>query len=877
MVGRSALARHVVAGRLEAVRLGVRYADGERPERDEGGSALGLVLAEGALRAGAQRLGPFELRLAVDAQGAAATFDAAVRNVSARPAYLESVVLGLRWVGPPAEGLRFLRHGWQSWSFCGARALDAAGEPPFPSGAWLRGMHHGTGAPPADRSGWHESDLLSVAGDPRGGAACLVGVMEAGRGTGLVYLKREADAVRLEVEVRFEVPLAPGATLEVERVCAALGDAAPRLLEQFADEHGRRAGARTGAPFQTGWCSWYHFFHDVSEAALLRNLEALAAARAEIPIDLVQLDDGYQRAVGDWLETNEKFPRGLAPLAAEIRAAGFRAGLWTAPFCAVRESRLFESRPEWLLRRGGEPFAGLVHPMWTKTGWVYALDASRADVRQHLRRTHAAIAELGFVYQKLDFLYVAAMQADAADPGRTRAERLRLGLDAIRAGAGEESFLLGCGCPIGAAIGVFDGMRIGPDVAPHWHPEPELPVPGIEQALPSTRSAIRSVYARAFMHRRYWLNDPDCLMARSRETRLTPEEVGSLAAAIAASGGMTLFSDDLGALSGPDRARVRETIRLAREADDAAPRGAARALGLLAEEVPAGAVLRTAAGGLVALLNAADAERVVRVPLAELGGDAATGPAPTLTGVEAVLEGGALAARLAPHATALARLCGAPALAVFCDFDGTFARLDVGSTIARTFVPERRAQLWRRYERGELRAWQYNEALLGGLALPEAELDAFLRTVDLDAGAPALVAWCEERGVPFRVLSDGFDRNLDRLQQLHRLRFAYDANRLWYERGTWRIAAGHPDPSCPCGTGTCKRGRIRAFRGAHPDSTVVHVGDGRVSDLCAALEADLVFAKHTLAEELAERGVEFEPFEDLRDVVAALERRFGSS
>jgi 2,3-diketo-5-methylthio-1-phosphopentane phosphatase len=536
---------------------------------------------------------------------------------------------------------------------------------------------------------------------------------------------------------------------------------------------------------------------------------------------------------------------------------------------------LFESHPDWLLRRAGEPFAGLVHPSWSPAGWVYALDPSREAVREHLLRTHAAIAEMGFAYQKLDFLYVAAMQADAADPGRTRAERLRLGLDAIRAGAGEASFLLGCGCPLGAAIGVVDGMRIGPDVAPHWRPEPDLPVPGIEEALPSTRSAIRSIYARAFMHRRYWLNDPDCLMARSRETRLSPDEVGSLAAAIAVTGGMALFSDDLAALSEGDRARVRETLRLARESDDAASRGAARPLRLLAEELPAGAALRTPASGLAALLNGADAPRALRVPLAELGGPARVVPAPALTGVLVELRGDAVAAELAAHASALARLRGAPALAVFCDFDGTFARLDVGSTIARTYLPERRAQLWGRYERGEIRAWQYNEALLAGLALPEAELDAFLRTVELDPGAPALVAWCEARGVPFRVLSDGFDRNLDRLQQLHGVRFAYDANRLWYERGSWRIAPGHPDPSCACGTGTCKRGRIRAFRGEHPGSTVVHVGDGRVSDLCAALEADLVFAKHTLAEELAGRGVGFEPFGDLRDVVAALERRFG--
>ena len=132
--------------------------------------------------------------------------------------------------------------------------------------------------------------------------------------------------------------------------------------------------------------------------------------------------------------------------------------------------------------------------------------------------------------------------------------------------------------------------------------------------------------------------------------------------------------------------------------------------------------------------------------------------------------------------------------------------------------------------------------------------------------------WCESQGVPFRVLSDGFDYNLDRLQEIHQIRFQYEANRLRYEGGAWRIEAGFPNPSCPCGTGTCKRGRIETFRQEHPGASVVHIGNGRVSDLCAALASDVVFAKDTLAEELAERQLPFEPFDTLRDALPVLER-----
>ncbi len=865
----AALARHESAGRLEALGLSLRWAAADAP-RWEDGAVARAQREEGRLAAGRQPLGPFSVGLGIDAEGDAARVDASVRNAGDAPAHLESVILGLRWpAAASGGGLRFLRHGWQSWSFTGSRALDDAGEPGFPSGDWLRGFHHGLGRPPEERAGWHESDLVSVVGVAPSGRCCLAGVLERGECTGVVWLRREGEDVLVEVELRVEVDLAPGEERALDPVRVALGRDASRLLERHAEEHGREAGARTASPFQAGWCTWYHFFHDVTEDDLLRNLDALAALRDEIPIDVVQLDDGYQRAIGDWLETNEKFPRGLAPLAAAIRDAGFRPGLWTAPFCVVPESRVFAEHRDWLLRRGDELQRGLLHPTWTPDASVFVLDTSREEVRTHLMRVFAGLAGLGFHYQKLDFLWTVAAQARASDPGVSRARRLRLGLEAIRAGAGDDAFLLGCGCPLGAAVGRVDGMRIGPDVAPHWHVDPGAAIPGIEPTVPSTRNALRNVVNRAWMHRRLWLNDPDCLMARSRDTRLSAAEARSLAAGIAATGGMLVFSDDVPGLTGEGRTLVRETLELAREVDAAGPVGTARAPGLLAEEIAPVLRAATASGALLSVLNDSDEPRERSVPLE---GRSLASPAPLLGTSAAPARGDEVQARLEPHASALLRLGPPPAFAVFCDFDGTFAVQDVGSTLAKRYASERRSALWERLSRGELTAWAYNMELLDGLPLPEAELERFLQTVELSPGAGDLVAWCEKQGVPFRVLSDGFDRNLDRLQELHGVRFAYDANRLWYEDGKWRIAAGAPDPDCDCGTGVCKRARIRAFRDSCPGAVVVHVGNGRVSDLCASIAADVVFAKDTLAEELDRRGLAFEPFADLRDVLAGLER-----
>ena len=77
-------------------------------------------------------------------------------------------------------------------------------------------------------------------------------------------------------------------------------------------------------------------------------------------------------------------------------------------------------------------------------------------------------------------------------------------------------------------------------------------------------------------------------------------------------------------------------------------------------------------------------------------------------------------------------------------------------------------------------------------------------------------------------------------------------------------------------TPAAKRARIAEFRERHPGVPVVHIGNGRVSDLCASEAADRVYAKDSLADVLDERGIPYERFTTLHDVVAHLDRWLAS-
>jgi alpha-galactosidase len=398
----------------------------------------------------------------------------------------------------------------------------------------------------------------------------LVGWLGGDQHDGTLRLRTGPDGPELVVDAYFGgATFAPGEERELHPVTIAAGRVGEHgvLLDRWATQFGRAAAARVDATYQVGWCSWYHYFERIGEAELLDNL----SLAADWPFDVFQLDDGFQRHLGDWLETTDSFPSGLAHLAERIAADGRTPGLWLAPFLAHRDAPIHE-RPGAIARvadGSGAPLPGGVNDHWG--GIVDVLDTSNPEVQDHLASVAAELVEMGWTYLKLDFTYAPSFPGTYADPSMTPAQRVRAGYDAIRRGAGDDAFILGCGAPLAACVGVVDGMRIGPDVAPYWEPRPgDMHPRGYVETAPSTRSAWQSTLARSFMHRRLWVNDPDCLMLRHDSTDLSPDAARAWAHAVAVSGGMALVSDDL-SLLGPDAAALLdEVIAIGQEVDAAA-------------------------------------------------------------------------------------------------------------------------------------------------------------------------------------------------------------------------------------------------------------------------------------------------------------------
>jgi len=373
----------------------------------------------------------------------------------------------------PVDPTRALvyEHGWQSWSPTAAYRLDELPARPV-SEARRVGNYRPDRTAPAD--GFWGEGLLAV--DPGTGEGVHVfGASSPDGPIPSVRAERRGDTVVVSADGDVDHQHLPDA-------------AGPQqALARWGDRFASTAGVAAVRPPPTVWCSWYHYFTRVTQADVEENLHAIDDL--ELPVDVVQIDDGYQAEIGDWLLLSDRFAS-LAEVVADIRGHGPRAGIWVAPFFLGERSATFAAHPEWAIA-GADP----------GTGWdqqLHALDVTHPGAEAYLREVFGSLRSLGIDYFKIDFLFAGAMGGVAA---------YRHGLRVIREAIGPDAYLLGCGAPILPSVGLVDAMRVGPDIAHHMEPEDG------DLSQPSQRAAARNSRARAWQQGRFWVNDADCLVA----------------------------------------------------------------------------------------------------------------------------------------------------------------------------------------------------------------------------------------------------------------------------------------------------------------------------------------------------------------------------
>ena len=120
----------------------------------------------------------------------------------------------------------------------------------------------------------------------------------------------------------------------------------------------------------------------------------------ELGLGWAGLDDGWQRAVGDWQPDPKKFPRGDADMLALVKAikdAGLKPKLWIAPLAAHPASDLIRDHADLLLL---DKDGAVQNVTWWDS--YYLCPAYPETVEQGKALVRKVIGEWGYAGLKLD-------------------------------------------------------------------------------------------------------------------------------------------------------------------------------------------------------------------------------------------------------------------------------------------------------------------------------------------------------------------------------------------------------------------------------------------------------------------------------------------
>src|SRR5262245_35008232 len=367
--------------------------------------------------------------------------------------------------------------------------------------------------------------LMTMA--PPDGGNLLLAFTSCRRFIGQFHLRSDRVA-SLHVVVDIEgLEIAPGESWELEEFTFRAGADRAKLLNDLAMRlNVNHPPLRFKSP-PTGWCSWYCFGPRVTAQQVRDNLDFIAKNASGLKY--IQIDDGYQPAMGDWLETGKAFGGDVLGVLKQIRRRGFEPAIWVAPFIAEAGSHVFEQHPDWFIKNAdGKPLPAneVTFGGWRRGPW-YALDGTHPQAQEHLQNLFRTMRrDWGCTYFKLDANFWGAMHGGRFyDAKATRIEAYRRGMQAVLRGA-ENSFILGCNHPIWPSFGLIDGSRSSADIKRTWAVFEKI---------------ARQNLSRNWQNGRLWWNDPDAVVLTGD---LPLNEFVFHATSVYATGGMTLSGDD---------------------------------------------------------------------------------------------------------------------------------------------------------------------------------------------------------------------------------------------------------------------------------------------------------------------------------------------
>ncbi|KAJ5618931.1 Pdp3-interacting factor 1 [Penicillium lagena] len=224
-------------------------------------------------------------------------------------------------------------------------------------------------------------------------------------------------------------------------------------------------------------------------------------------------------------------------------------------------------------------------------------------------------------------------------------------------------------------------------------------------------------------------------------------------------------------------------------------------------------------------------------------------------------------------------------IVIFSDFDGTISMQDTGHILFDTYGcgTEARNKLDEQIKSGERSFRDVSEEMWASLNIPfDDGFKVMEKTLEMDPGFREFHQYCLENGFPFNVISAGLKPVLRRvldsfLGAEHSAAIDIVANDAIInpDGSQWKPIWRHDTELGHDKALSVNEARAAAQATCSPDEIplIVFIGDG-VSDLAAAREADVLFARRglRLEEYCREHGIAYTPFDTFADIKSEIEK-----
>lgn len=199
---------------------------------------------------------------------------------------------------------------------------------------------------------------------------------------------------------------------------------------------------------------------------------------------------------------------------------------------------------------------------------------------------------------------------------------------------------------------------------------------------------------------------------------------------------------------------------------------------------------------------------------------------------------------------------------IYVDFDGTISKSDIINFLLEKYADPIWLQLDKDYIDEKISSFECLTKQIALLEkLPDEKILESAKIVGIDESFMDFCVFCKNSNIDIEIVSDGLDIYINYLLEANNIKVKKVSSNIY--KGYGRIEFPYDKKLCDKNCANCKKFHL------DKDSFCIYIGDG-YSDRCAAINADMVFAKNSLAKFLDGEGEKYFPFESFADIIPVL-------